>query len=178
MTALPFGIRDVRLSPLDSGGVVGTGIDLPNSRKLTFEEAEDFSELRGDDHLVTKRGSGPSVSWELEAGGLTVEALVVINGGVVTSTGTGATTKKTYKKKVTDSRPHFRAEGQSIAEGGGDVHVILYNCLADGGVSGEFSDGNFFLTSASGTAFASILPADAGALYDFIDNATAAAITP
>lgn len=174
--ALPYGIRDVKLYSLTAAGVKGTGVDLPNGRKLSFEEAEDFSELRGDDRIVTKRGNGPSVAWELEAGGISLPCLVLINGGAITTSGTGATAKDTYKKKTTDQRPHFAAEGQSISEAGGDFHVILYNMVADGGVSGEFSDGNFFLTSASGTAFASLAAADNLALYDFVQNTTAAPI--
>lgn len=176
MTALPYGIRDIKVSPLDAVGEIGTAVDLPNARTMSFEEAEDFEELRGDDRIVTKRGNGPSVNWEMEAGGISLEALVVVNGGALTVTGVSPASKKTYKKKVTDQKPHFRAEGQSISESGGDVHCILYNCIADGGVSGEFSDGSFFLTSCSGTAISSLDPADADALYDFVENETAAAI--
>jgi hypothetical protein len=174
--SLPYGIRDVKLYTLTAAGVKGTGVDLPNSRKLSFEEAEEFSELRGDDKVVTKRGNGPSVNWELEAGGISLDCLVILNGGGITTSGTGATAKNTYKKKVTDQRPHFAAEGQSISEAGGDFHVVLYNMVADGGVSGEFSDGNFFLTGCSGTAFASLAAADNSALYDFVQNITAAPI--
>lgn len=175
--SLPFGIRDVKLWTLDAAGVKGTtAVDLPNMQTLSFEEAEDFTDLRGDDQLVTKRGSGPSVSWELDSGGISLEALVVVNGGSLVVSGTGSTMKKTYSKKVTDARPHFRAEGQSISESGGDMHVVLYNCLADGGVSGEFADSAFFVSQCSGTAFASLTSADNGALYDFVQNATATPI--
>lgn len=174
--SLPYGIRDINLRPIDNAGLIGIAVDLPNARTLSFEEAEDFEELRGDDRLLTKRGSGPMVSWEMESGGISLEALVVINGGSLIVSGTGATTKKTYSKKVTDARPHFRAEGQSISDNGGDFHVVLYNCLADGGVSGEFADQSFFLTECSGTAFASLKASDNLALYDFIQNATATAI--
>lgn len=173
---LPYGLRDVKVYTLDAAGVKGTAVDLPNARHLTFEEAEDFNDLRGDDHLVTKRGNGPTVNWELEAGGISLEALVVINGGAITSTGTGPTAKKTYSKKSTDARPHFAAEGQSISDNGGDLHVVLHNLLADGGVSGEFTDGDFFLTTCSGTGFASLATADNGLVYEFVNNATATAV--
>lgn len=173
---LPYGIRDVKLYTLTAAGVKGTSVDLPNGRKLAFSEAENFSELRGDDRVVTKRGDGPNVTWDLEAGGISLACLVIINGGSLTSTGTAGTAKDTYTKKVTDMKPHFAAEGQSITEGGGDFHVKLYNLMADGGVSGEFSDGNFYLTSCSGTGYPSLAAGDSGALYDFVQNATATAI--
>lgn len=171
--ALPFGLRDIKLSTLTAAGVKGTGVDLPNSRTLSFEEAEDFEELRGDDKVVTRRGKGPSVEWELEAGGISLEALVVINGGTLTVSGTTPDTVKTYSKKATDQRPDFFAEGQSISEGGGDFHTVLYRCKADGGVTGEMADSSFWLTGASGTAFPSRAVATLDALYDFIQNETA-----
>lgn len=175
--SLPFGLRDVKLRPVSVAGVAGTAVDLPNSRTFSFEEAEDFEELRGDDKVVTVRGKGSSVDWELESGGIALEAWVVLNGGTLAVTGTGATEKKTYTKKVTDQRPDFQVEGQSISESGGDMHCVLYRCKADGGLSGEFADGSFFLTSASGRAMPSRAAVGTDTLYDFVQNAAVTAIS-
>ncbi len=71
---LPFGCRDIKLFPISDAGVVGAAVDLPNSRTLSFSEAEDFEELRGDDKVITRRGSGASVEWELESGGISLDA--------------------------------------------------------------------------------------------------------
>lgn len=169
--ALPFGLRDVKLTPIVDG-VLGTAVDLPNSRTFSFEEAEDFEELRGDDKVRATRGKGPSVSWELEAGGISLEALVVIGGGTVVVTGTGATEVKTYSKKVTDSRPEFQVEGQALSESGGDFHALLYRCKVNGNISGELGDGAFWLTGASGIAMGDA----SDNLYDLIHNATVTAI--
>jgi hypothetical protein len=172
---LPFGIRDVKLTPRDpADGSLGTFLDLPNMQKLTFEESEDFEELRGDDRIVVKRGKGPSVSWGLEAGGISLEALVVLNGGTLVVSGTTPAVKKTYTKSDTDQRPEFYAEGQAMSESGGDVHTILYRCKMDDSFSGDFADGGFFITSASGSAIGD--PDNDGAIYDFVQNQTAAAI--
>ena len=107
-TALPYGLRDVKVTPISSAGVLGTPVDLPNSRTFSFEEAEDFEELRGGDKVVATRGGGASVSWELEAGGISLEAYVVINGGTLVSSGTAPNQKKTYSKKSTDAKPRSR----------------------------------------------------------------------
>ncbi len=170
--SLPFGLRDVKLSPL-TAGVPGTAVDLPNSRTFSFEESEDFEELRGDDKVRATRGKGGSVSWELEAGGISLEALVVLNGGTVAVTGTGSTEKKTYTKKVTDSRPEFQAEGQALSESGGDFHVVLPRCKVNGNISGEMGDGAFWLSGASGIAMGKTSD---DTLYTFVQNATATAI--
>ncbi len=171
--SLPFGLRDVKLTPLTTGMTLGTAVDLPTSRTFSFTESEDFESLRGDDKVVAERGLGPTVEWELESGGISLEALVVLNGGTLTTTGTGSTTVKSYKKKVTDAKPRFQVEGQAISENGGDFHIVIYNCKASGGVEGELADGAFFLTSASGTGIGAT---DDDDLYSMIQNASVTAI--
>ena len=51
-TPLPYGLRDVKITPYTNSTTLGTPIDLPNSRTFAFTEAEDFEELRGDDKVV------------------------------------------------------------------------------------------------------------------------------
>lgn len=171
--ALPYGLRDVKLTPYtNSTTLAGTTVDLPNARTFSFEEAEEFQELRGDDKVVATRGSGASVSWELESGGISLEAYQTMNGGTITATGTTPAQVKTYKKLATDSRPEFKVEGQAISESGGDFHVILYRCKASGSLSGELADGSFWLTSASGSAMPSRITAKVDTLYEFVQNET------
>lgn len=174
---LPYGLRDVKLTAYtNTTTLAGTSIDLVNSRTMTFEEAESFDELRGDDKIITTRGKGSAVNWELEAGGISLEAYQAINGGTITSSGTTPAQKKLYQKKVTDARPEFKAEGQAISESGGDFHVVLYRCKATGSVSGSLGDGVFWLTNAKGQAMPSRLAASIDALYDFVQNETAVVI--
>lgn len=170
--ALPYGLRDVKLRPIDAAGVVGAGVDLPASRTLSFSEAEEFEELRGDDVVIAIRGRGPKVEWELESGGIALDAFKIMAGGTVTTNGVTPNAVKTLNKKDTDARPYFQVEGQAISDSGGDFHVLLYKARASDTLEGELSDGQFWLTAASGEAIG-----DAnGNLYDFIHNETAAAI--
>lgn len=176
--AYPFGIRDVKITPITNlvTEALGTPIDLPAIRTLSFTEAESYTELRGDDKVITSRGSGPGVAWELEAGGYKPVVVKAIFGGTLTETGTTPAQISKLQKKATDSRPFFRAEGQSMSDNGGDVHVVLYRCRATGDFEGNFSDGEWFLTGASGTAFPSQAVATLDALYDIIWNETITAI--
>lgn len=170
---LPFGLRDVKVRQL-TGETPGTSVDLPNGRTFSFSEAEDFEELRGDDGLVAVRGLGPSVDWELEGGGISLDAVAIMFGGTVTTTGTTPNQVKLYRKAGTDARPYFQVEGQAISDSGGDFHVVLYRCRSTGELSGELSDGSFWLTGASGRA----LPRASDArLYDMVQNETTTAIT-
>lgn len=176
---LPYGLRDVRLTPYttDAATTLGTGVDLPNGRTLSFTEAEDFEELRGDDKLVATHGSGPHVEWELEGGGVSFEAVKTMYGGTIVETGTTPAQVKTLTKKVTDVRPYFKIEGQSISDSGGDFHCVIWKAKATDNLSGEQGDGAFWLTGASGTGLAATLTAHVDEVWSWVQNETAVAIT-
>lgn len=171
-TSLPYGLRDVKLTPVAfDGSSPGTPVDLPNARTFTFSESEEFEVLRGDDREVASHGNGPTVSWELEGGGIALEAYAVMAGGLVTTTGVTPNVVKRFKKLTTDQRPSFRAEGIAISESGGDLHGIVYVCKADDNLQGTtMEDGSFSLITASGTGRGRVSD---GALYDFVQNETA-----
>lgn len=174
-TALPFGLRDVKIAVIGSDGITpGTSVDLPNSRTFSFSEAEDFEDLRGDDGLVAVHGLGAAVDWELEGGGVNLEAIKAMYGGTITASGTTPNAKKVYDKVDTDQRPYFQIEGQAISDAGGDFHVMLYRCRATGELSGELADGSFWLTGASGRALARTSDRK---VYTFTHNETAVANT-
>lgn len=181
-TALPFGLRDIKLIPyttLAADVLDDAMVDLPFARTLSFTEAEDFEDLRGDDQLVTSHGSGANVEWELESGGISLEAWAVLSGGTVTVSGTGVTMVKTFRKRVTDQKPFFMIIGQSISDSGGDFHVIIYRAKVTDSLEGSFEDQSFFLTSGSGNGYGSwrLDPADEfGVVYDFVQHATITAI--
>lgn len=177
---IPYGLRDVKLVGFTTAAATAYNtptIDLPYARTFSFSETEDFEDLRGDDVVVTTRGSGPGVDWELEGGAVSLEAVQVMYGGTITSTGTTPAQKKVLSKKQTDSRPYFKAEGQVISDSGGDLHAVVYKCRATGDLDGEFGDGEYFLTGASGRGIGSTVVADVDKVWDFVQNETAVANT-
>lgn len=173
---LPYGIRDIKLTPFtDQAGTIlaSTSVDLPYARTLSFTEKEDFNELRGDDRVVAQHGSGPTVEFEFESGGLPFAAFKVMAGGTIVESGTPGNGKRVYSKKTTDQRPYFRIEGQAISDSGGDVHTIIYKAKCTDDLSGEFTDGDFFLTSAKGVGIGDV----DDNLYDFVSNDVVTAFT-
>lgn len=176
--SLPYGLRDVKLTPYttDAATILGTGADYPIARTLSFSEAEDFEELRGDDKVVALRGKGASVDWSMENGGVSIASYKTMAGGTVTTTGTTPATVTTFAKKVNDQRPYFKSEGQAISDSGGDFHVVLYKCRASDSLEGELADGSFWLTSAGGKCLPATLTTSIDALYDFVINETAVAV--
>lgn len=178
---LPFGLRDVKIGLLDTTTQLPTVlVDLPNGQTFSFTDTEDFEVLRGDDRDVARRGKGASVEWELESGGISLEAYAIMAGGTVTISGVSPNTKKTYRKRVTDQRPDFWVEGQSMSESGGDFHCVLPRCKADDSLEGSMEDGSFWITSASGHAMSSLAPSTDTEhfelLYKFVHGEQAAAI--
>jgi hypothetical protein len=176
---IPYGLRDTKLTPFtnNTGTTLGTGVDYPNARTMSFSEAEDYEELRGDDKVVAIVGKGASVEWEMEHGGISIPTYKLMAGGTVATTGTTPAQVTTYTKKVTDARPYFKAEGQSISDLGGDFHVVLYRCKASESLEGELADGAFWLTAASGIAMPSLLTGKVDTLYEFMLNETVVPIT-
>lgn len=176
--ALPYGLRDIKLKQVTEGtGTLGSAVDLPAARTLTFQEVVESSILRGDDTEVATHESAPAIEWELEAGGITLAAWAILSGGTVSEAGTTPNIVRTFAR-TNQSRPYFMAEGQIISDNGGDVHAKLYRCKSTGNVGGEFTDNEFFLTSCSGRGV--VVPTgyvNAGKLYDIVHNETAVAIT-
>lgn len=176
---LPYGLRDVKITPYTDAAAttLGTSVDLPVGRTFSFSEAEEFTELRGDDKVVATRGQGSTVEFELESGGISLDAWKVLSGGTLTTTGTAPAQSKKLSKKSTDARPYFKVEGQIISDSGGDVHCVLPKCKITDSLEGEFSDGEFMLTNASGTAIGSTLTGQEDVVYEMTQNETAVAIT-
>ena len=176
--ALPFGLRDTRITPYSdsAGSTLGTAVDGKNARTMSFSEAEDYITLRGDDAVKAIRGVGPSVDWEMEHGGISLPAYKAMAGGTLATTGTTPAQITTYTKKYTDVRPYFKAEGQAISDAGGDFHGILYKCRASNRLNGELADSTFWLTGAAGLCLPATLAGKTDVLYDFILNETITAI--
>jgi hypothetical protein len=184
-TSLPYGLRDVQLVQYPDLGAATFGsvlTDLPNSRTFSFNETEEYNDLRGDDKLVTSHGQGAQVEWELESGGISFEAHAVFSGAVVISTGITPNQVKRVRKKSSDQRPFFTALGRSISDSGGDFTGIVYLCRATGNIEAELGDGEFLIPSVSGTGFPCRVSGLVAAteildtIYDFVQRETIGSI--
>lgn len=174
--SLPFGLRDVKIFPVSQSTGVrsGIGVDLPSSRTFSFKEVVESEQLDGDDAVQASHDYNPMVEWELEGGGISMEAYAAMAGGTVTASGTTPAQTKTYTKRKNEGRPYFEVEGQAISDSGGDMHMIVYRCKADGDIEGGFEGGSFMLTKAAGKGYGEL--AEDGKLYDFVQNETVSPI--
>lgn len=174
--ALPFGLRQVKLTPLDDAGtlVTASAVMLPAARTFSFKEAETFEELTGNDKVEASHGAGPVVEWDLEGGGISLAVWKVLSGGTITESGTTPAMVKTYTKKTTDSRPYFQVQGRAISDNGGDFGAIVYRCKADGSLEAELAGGSFTLTKCSGKGYGD---PTTESLYDWIHSETVTPLT-
>lgn len=174
--ALPFGLRQVKLTPInDAGALVPAEAEfLPASRTFSFSETEEFEELQGDDRTVASHGAGPVVEWELEGGGISLAVWRILSGGTITDSGVSPAGVRKFTKKTSDSRPYFQVEGRAISDNGGDLHGVVYRCKADGDLEAEMANGSFLLTNCSGKGYGDVATED---LYDWIQNETVKPLT-
>lgn len=147
----PYGLHRVWITPYtDTDGTIlsGTSYRLPIARTLAFTESEDFDTLDGDDKsAVAIQGKGATVSGSLEAGGLDMMTFSIITGGQLIESGVEPNVKRVLRKKGSDQRPYFRAEGQVLSNGGGDNVARIFRCKANGKIQADMKYGTFMVPS-------------------------------
>lgn len=178
-TALPYGLRDVKITPyIDEGGTVlgDVSYDLPHSQTLGFNETEEFQELRGDDRLVATHGSGAQMDWSIEAGGIDLVIWSILSGGQIITSGLTPNRVEIMRKRSSDVRPYFRIEGQVLSDSGGDIVGKIYRARCQGNIGGDFGDAKFHITSCSGVGLP-LVDDQNDLLYDIIRHETKTTLT-
>lgn len=144
----PFGLRQITLVPLPSG----TAVVLPAAQTLSFKESLTSGELRGDDAVQALAAITDKIEWSLEAGGISFDAIKVMTGRTIASSGTTPNQKNTITIAAGDTYPYFKVYGKIVNDDGSDIHVLLHKCKLTDGLEGEFKDGEFYIQSAGGVA--------------------------
>lgn len=145
----PFGLTDVKLTSLDGS----VQVDLPAAQMLTFKERIVAGEMRGDDILQAVVSISEAVEWELEAGGISLEAWALMTGHTQAETGTSPNQVNTYTITAGRHYPYFKIYGRMIGDDvTSDVHVKLNKCKLTSPIEGEFKDKEFWVTKAGGVA--------------------------
>lgn len=179
--SLPYGLRDVKLvqyPTLDATTFGSTLVDLPVARTFSFNETEEYDDLRGDDALQTSHGQGAQSEWELESGGISFAAWSALVGGTVVETGISPNQVKRFRKKNTDQRPFFTAIGMAISDSGGDFQGIVWRARATGNAEAQLADTEFMIPTVSGIGYGCKVSGMVGGLeildsvYDFVQRET------
>jgi len=145
----PFGLRQVKL--VNAAGTVT--VDLPAAMTFSFGEKMISDTLRGNDRTLAAASFADQAEWELENGGISLEAYALMTGRAVVAGGSGANETTTLTLRAGDAFPYFKVYGKALGPNGDDIHVKLTHCkLMGDGLNGQFQDGKFLITKCKGVA--------------------------
>jgi hypothetical protein len=162
----PYGLEELVLVPLPTG----TAVTLPIGRMLKFKERVKSGELEGDDKVAATVARVTAVEWELEAGGVSLEAWALMTGRTVVSSGSTPNRTVTLEGDAPKSYPYFKIYGKAVGEGSDNIHCKVFKAKVMDGIEGSFQNGEFFITSCKGIGIAD----STGKAYEFVQNETAA----
>jgi len=116
-----FGLRQIVLQSADELTV----IELDAGRTLTFSEEFINDELLGNDRVVAVATFPKKLTWELEGGGLQLEALALMFGETITTSGVTPNRIEEMVRSAGTVSPYFTIMGRSVTAGSDAVHVII-----------------------------------------------------
>lgn len=163
----PFGLRDVKITNI--GGT--SQEDLPAARTMSFTERIKSNELSGDDKVLAVVAFSDAVEWQLEGGGISLAAYAIMTGRTVTTAGTTPNQTDTLTGSAQEQFPYFKIYGRSLGDGSDDIHVKVWKAKLTN-IQGQFGDGEFFVTQASGVA----IDDGTNGIFDIVQNETAATL--
>ncbi len=162
---LPFGLRQIALYNSD-----GTGkFALPAAMMLHVTPLLQSARFEADGRLVGAAGFVAGADWELEAGGISLEALAKLTGDSASVAGSAPNRTLTLSAAAGDTMPYLRIAGRALSDTG-DVICRLYRCKVEA-LEGTFREGEFWVSYAQGVAVS-----DGTRVLEFVQQETVAAL--
>lgn len=162
---VPFGLRQIALYSADGSGKVL----IPAALMLHVTPLVQTARFEADGRLVGAAGFVAGAEWELEAGGISIEALAKLTGDTAATAGTTPNRTLTMSVAAGDAMPYIRIAGRALSDSG-DVFCRLYRCKVEA-LEGTFRQGEFWVTYAQGVAVS-----DGTRVFEFVQQETAAAL--
>lgn len=170
---LPFGCRDCKIAPYTGTTPPDPSdfVDVPRIRTVELNVTRDSTDLEGDDVKIATHTFAKGLEGSIEAGGVNLAALAVLEGGEVTTSGMTPNRIATYKVEGDQNEGYFKLEAQMYADDAGDMHFIAWKVKASNGPNFSFTQGEFALTACdlSGIYDESVSPSR---LYTIVQNET------
>lgn len=162
----PFGLRELKIT--DSNGA--NALALPVAMILHVTPRILATQFAAEGLVVGVQSALVALDWEMEAGGISLEAFAKLIGDTNASAGSAPNRTLTLSADVGVTFPTVRIYGRAMGEGSDDVHVKLWACTLTN-IEGTFRVGEFWVTSCAGVAISS-----ASGLVDFVQHETAVAL--
>ena len=162
---LPFGLRQIALYSAD-----GTGkVLVPATMMLHVTPLLRSQRFDADGRLVGAVSYVAGAEWELEAGGISLEALAKLTGLSAATAGSAPSRTLTLSADAGVVLPYLRIYGRALSDAG-DVVVRLLRCKLEA-LEGTLRDKEFWVTYAKGVAVS-----DGTRVFEFVQEETAAAL--
>lgn len=174
--ALPFGLTDVKVYPLDGtdAPIAASVVSMPAGRTVDVTPREDTKELTGYNGVVASNVTNTSADIGVEYGGIALDLLALITGGTIATTGVSPTQTKTLEVgKAGIARPYVCLIGKALGDSGGDTWIRVHKAKFEL-PKGNFREGEYYVSSLSGKAVRNA----GGNLLAFIQHEADTAIAP
>lgn len=142
-----FGIRQIVLYNADGTGAVALPVALMMHITPVFEAARFVADGVG----VGAASMITSLEWELESGGLNLDAYAKLLGLSVANAGTAPNRTQTLSVGAGLELPYLRISGRAVSDAGDGMAVKLYRAKLES-LEGTFRRGDFYVTSCAGIA--------------------------
>ncbi len=162
----PFGIRQIALYNADGSGKVL----LPAAMMMHVTPLLETARFEANGQLVGASSLVAGAEWELEAGGLSLEAFAKLTGGSAAAAGTTPNRTLTLGQDAGAAMPYLRITGRAVSADGGDVYVSLYRCKLEA-LEGTLRDAEYWVSYAKGVAVS-----NGSLVYEFVQRETGAAL--
>lgn len=146
---LPFGCRDCKIAPYSGSTppLTAANVDVPRIRTVDLNVTRDSTDLEGDDVKIATHTFAKGLDGSIEAGGVNLAVLAILEGGTASVTGMTPNRIGTYIVQGTDVEGYFKLEAQMYADDGGDMHFIGWKLKASNGPNFSFTQGEFAVTA-------------------------------
>ncbi len=161
----PFGLREIKVTTRD--GL--TQAVLPASQTMTITPRFSSGELMGDDSIASVVAFIIGADWNLESGGLPLDALAIITGQPTTLSGITPNQSVSYTLDAGDTMPYFKIYGKAVGDEQDDLHAKVFKAKCTSGLEGTFQGESFTVNKCSGTA----VKDGANGVIEFVQNETA-----
>jgi hypothetical protein len=142
----PFGLRQLAICNADGSGK----ILLPAAMMLHITPVIESEVFTVEGRQVGAAAFLSGAEWELEAGGLSLEAYAKLTGLTAAAAGSTPNRSLTLGQAAGAGYPYIRIYGRAVDDTG-DVYCHLYRCKLTA-IEGTFRQREFWITYAAGIA--------------------------
>ena len=174
-----LGLDDVKIfevtADTSSSLTYGSAVDVPSMQNINLAPNYIQKPLMQDEEIDGYYSKLQAVSWSFSNVKVSLDALTILEGGTVTTTGTTPNQKHTFTLSDTSEPKYFKLEGKInySTDTIGDFHLVLYKCKPLS-VYVEYKAQNYAIVSASGIAIPTV---NNGKVRDYVVNETATPIS-